>query len=139
MNNPTEEDALIARVQAGDYASFEAVIDLHLVHLRTFIALKAPVACLVDEIAHEAFVFAFNHIAKFTPGTSFRAWIRSIAWNLLRAEIQRHSREQTHQARFAEHQQREHSRELSPGGSDEADFLAECVASLPRKCAIFFT
>ena len=84
-----DDDALTRAAQAGDHAAFAALLDAHLPHVRTFLALKAPVPQLVDEIAHDAFVFAYRHLDEFTPGTSFRAWVRAIAWNLLRAEVQR--------------------------------------------------
>lgn len=101
--NFTEDDLLVqaVRTQAGDHDAFAALIDAHLPHVRTFLALKAPVPQLVDEIAHDAFVFAFRHLDKFRPGTSFRAWVRAIAWNLLRAEVQRFAREQQNLDRLA--------------------------------------
>ena len=44
---------------------------------------------LIDEIAHETYVFAYNHIQEFQRGTSFFAWLKSIAWNLLQTLAQR--------------------------------------------------
>lgn len=97
-----DESSLIQRVQEGDRAAFAEVMDLHVRRLRAFIALNAPAAHLIDEIAHEAFVFAYNHVHEFQRGTSFFAWLKSIAWNLLRAEVQRFSREQANQMKYAE-------------------------------------
>ena len=104
----------------------------HLPHVRAFIALRTPAAHLVDELAHETFVYAFHNIRKFEAGTPFGAWLRAIAWNLLRAEILRFSREQANHTRYA------HVRRLElvqskndPGGSQEAEFLEECIAQLP--------
>ena len=127
--------ALIAQVQRGDFSAFEPLIDRHLAHLQTFIALRAPAASLVDEIAHESFVFAFRNLSLFQAGTSFRAWLRGIAWNLLRAEIQRFSREQANQARLAEHQSlagANNGPHPDLNASNEAEFLEECVQSLPE-------
>ncbi len=126
-----DEDLLIARVQFGDTAAFEPLVDLHLPHLRAFVALKLPVSHLVDEVAHEAFVFAYRHIATFEVGTSFRAWLRAIAWNLVRAEIQRFSREQANQARYAEARLATCVPAENPRTSREADFLEECARELP--------
>src|SRR5579862_5838493 len=83
---------LITRVQKGDGAAFGPLLDRHLVNIRSFVALKVPVAHLVDELTHETFVFAYQHIAQFEAGTAFRPWLRAIAWNLIRAELQRFSR-----------------------------------------------
>ena len=99
---PMDEQSLIQQVQEGKLEAFGHLMDLHVRRLRAVVALNAPVPHLVDEIAHEAFVFAYKHIQDFQRGTSFFAWIKSIAWNLLRAEIQRFSREQANQNKYAE-------------------------------------
>ena len=52
------EASYVKAVQAGDTRAFEPLVDMHLDHLRAFVALKLPVAHLVNEIAHETFVFA---------------------------------------------------------------------------------
>lgn len=127
------DDELVRAVQAGEAAAFEPLLDRHLQHVRTFVALKAPVAHLIDEVTHETFVYAFHQIGKFTAGTSLRSWLHAIAWNLLRAEVQRFSREQVNKSRFAEAQFWNLSR---PGGeqpdTDEAEHLEQCVRALPE-------
>src|ERR1019366_4617180 len=97
-------------------------------HVRAFIALRTPAAHLVDELAHETFVYAFRHIHEFEAGTSFVKWLQAIAWNLLRAEILRFSREQANHTRYAQ------ARRVDLAQSDadtssfrEAEFLGQCV------------
>jgi len=128
----TDDEALILAVQGGNPQAFEPLLDRHLTHVRACIALRAPVSQLVDELAHDTFVYAYQNIHKFTAGTSFRAWLRAIAWNLLRAEIQRFSREQAHQDRLASLGAEE---AVLEGGeaqvSREAECLEECVKQLP--------
>jgi RNA polymerase sigma-70 factor (ECF subfamily) len=131
-NQAFREDALVKTVQDGDTRAFEPLVDLHLDHLRAFIALKLPVAHLVNEIAHETFVFAYRNIHTFTAGTSFRAWLRAIAINLVRAELQRYAREQVNQFTYAKHRVLE--QELSRSDAEDAaemDFLRDCVEELP--------
>ena len=126
-----DEAALVRAAQAGDHDAFAALLDLHLPHVRTFLALKAPVPQLVDELAHDTFVFAFRHLDEFKPGTSFRAWVRAIAWNLLRAEVQRFAREQVQHEKFAAWQLTEfnhHATETLP--TAEAEHLHDCLAQL---------
>jgi RNA polymerase sigma-70 factor, ECF subfamily len=125
------DDVLIARVQSGNLSAFEPLIDRHLVHLRTFLALKAPVASLVDEVAHESFVFAFRNLQSYRPGTSFRAWLRSIASNLLRAEIQRYSREQANHERLAAYVDCQSQSPDPEPTSPVAEHLQECIEELP--------
>jgi RNA polymerase sigma-70 factor (ECF subfamily) len=127
-----DEDALILMVQRGDLQAFEPLVDQHLPHVRAFIALRTPAAHLVDELAHETFVYAFRNIHEFVAGSSFANWLRSIAWNLLRAEILRFSREQANHVRYAQARRVDlvHSNtDLS--GSREAEFLEQCVDQLP--------
>jgi len=130
--DPPAEDALILRVQQGDLDAFEPLVDQHLPHVRAFIALRTPAAHLVDELAHEVFVYAFRHIGEFNAGTAFGSWLRAIAWNLLRAEIQRFSREQSNQTRYAHARCMEvaNAGESVPG-SNEAEFLQQCLEELP--------
>lgn len=130
--NPAAEAALIRAVQAGDTAAFEPLVDAHLDPLRAFIALKLPVAHLVDELAHETLVFAFRNLARFTPGTSFRAWLRAIATNLIRAEVQRFARDQQNQLAYARARELEHHLMTGPAAdSAEVEHLRDCVESLP--------
>ncbi|HMP76856.1 MAG TPA: sigma-70 family RNA polymerase sigma factor [Kiritimatiellia bacterium] len=130
---PGDEEALVLAAQAGDAAAFEALVRAHLRQLRAFIALRAPVAHLVDEVAHDTFVHAHRHLREFTAGTSLRAWLRAIAFNLLRAEIQRHAREQAGRMKYAERVALEEElASPAPGrAGPEADALEACVRELP--------
>lgn len=132
-NPDLTEAALIRAVQAGDAAAFEPLVDTHLDSLRAFIALKLPVAHLVDELAHETLVFAFRNLAGFTAGTSFRAWLRAIAANVIRAELQRYAREQQNQFNYARARELERSLMTGPGAGEsaEVEHLRDCVAGLP--------
>ena len=132
-NNRDSETPLIRAAQAGDHDAFAALLDAHLPHVRTFLALKAPVPQLVDELAHDTFIFTFRHLDDFKPGTSFRAWVRAIAWNLLRAEVQRYAREQVQQEKFAAWQIAEFNSSTAPGEpAAEAEHLHDCLAQLDR-------
>ena len=125
------EAALVRAGQAGDHDAFAALLDAHLPHVRTFLALKAPVPQLVDELAHDTFVFAFRHLHEFKPGTSYRAWVRAIAWNLLRAEVQRYAREQVQREKFAAWQLAEFASTTGASApAAEVEHLHDCLAQL---------
>lgn len=128
-----DADAAIRMARQGVPRAFEQLVDAHLDQLRAFIALKLPVPHLIDEIAHESFVFAFRRIDGFEPGTSFRAWLRAIATNLIRAEIQRYARDQAGRLNYARAQvlEREISEE-SESHMDELEFLQECLREMPE-------
>ena len=133
MPPPPDEAALVRAVQAGDPKAFEPLVDLHLDHVRGFIALRLTVPHLVNELAHETFVFAYRNIHDFAAGTAFRAWLRAIAMNLVRAELQRYRREQTNQVALARAQLLEQELDQTPAAeTPEIEHLRECVQDLPR-------
>ncbi len=128
------EDELVARVQRGDLSAFEILLERHSSRLRAFIAMKLPVPHLIDEIAHESFVFAHRHLAEFSVGTDFGKWLRAIAFNLIRKETLRHQRLSKNQERFLEH----HLVQQSVKGGLAPDLpivivLEECLAKLPEQ------
>ena len=119
-----EDQELIARVRRGDHAAFTMLVRRHLPSVRAFVAMKLPVAHVVDEITHETFVFAFQNLAGLEIRQSFRAWLRAIAFNLTRRELLRFAREQQNLSRL-EQMQVEHLLEEAHCDRDEAAFLAE--------------
>jgi len=133
LDGPDPGDAdLLRRVKRGDTDAFAPVVRRHLPSLRAFVALHLPVPHLVDEVAHEAFVFAFRHIHEFDLERPFRPWLRSIAWQLVRAELQRFAREQVNRSRLEQLQLAELLAEAAqPAPPEEATFLEECLAEIP--------
>ncbi len=124
---------LLGQVLRGATEAFAPLVRRHLPSVRAFVALKLPVAHLIDEITHETFVFAFRHIGQFDAQLSFRAWLKGIAWTLLRSELQRFAREQGNLSRLQQAQYAHWSRSLkSEIASDEAVYLEECLANLPE-------
>jgi len=129
-----KEDELVVRVQKGDLAAFERLLELHSSHLRAFVAMKLPIAHLIDEIAHETFVFSHRHIMDFKAGTDFGKWLRAIAFNLIRKETLRHQRFAKNQDKFLEH----HLVQQAGRGDRSPElplisFLEECLNRLPEQ------
>lgn len=129
-----DEQKLVERVQDGDLEAFSDLLDLHSSHLRAFVAMKLPIPHLIDEIAHEAFVFAHRHIDQFEPGTDFGKWLRAIAFNLIRKETLRHQRVVKNNEKYLDHCliQRAGSGGYSPESSFVV-YLEECLTSLPSQ------
>lgn len=124
------DETLARRVGRGDDASFRSLLERHLQPLRTYLALRAPVPDLIDEVAHDAFVFAYRHLEDFTSG-SMQAWLRSIAQNLLRDRLKAYARESAKQERYAEEVRWEMAiANADKPVSDEADHLARCLEKL---------
>lgn len=132
--SPEPPDAeLVAQARGGDGNAFALLVRRHLPSVRAFVAMRLPVAHLADEITHESFVFAFQHLAELAAAGSFRAWLRAIAWNLVRKELLRFAREQANLSQLEQSQLADLSAANDPGAaSDEAIFLEECLATLPE-------
>ena len=52
--------------------------------LRAFLRRLCGNAADADDLAQEAFVFAWEHIARFDPARPFRPWLFGIAWRKFR-------------------------------------------------------
>jgi RNA polymerase sigma-70 factor (ECF subfamily) len=132
ITEPTDE-ALVQAVQRGGLDAFAPLLDRHLDHVHAFVSVRLPLEHLADEITHETFVFAFHHIHEFQPGTAFRSWLRAVAANKVRAEIERYCREERNRLSYAEHRLVELSA-TSPElqGSDEAEALSRCLEQVPE-------
>jgi RNA polymerase sigma-70 factor, ECF subfamily len=132
-NGSPEDAQLVAAVQAGDMHAFDPLVERHLDAIHAFVALKLPVPHLVDEISHDTFVFAFRRISEFTPGTSFRAWLRAIAANKVRAEIERYGREERNRLAYSERRALDDAlAESSSPASPELDALQDCLKAMPE-------
>lgn len=130
--NDEREEHLVREVQAGRLEEFEELIHSHASRLRAFVAMRLPIGHLIDEIAHETFVFAYHHINDFEAGTDFGKWLRAIAYNLVRQETLRHQRIAKHQKRYLEHclVQSATKGDFKPD-DPVAVYLEECIDKLP--------
>ncbi len=127
----TPQDVELARqVEAGDDAAFRLLMQRHLQPLRGYLALRAPVPDLIDEVAHDAFVFAYQNLSDFTEG-SMQPWLRTIAFNQLRDRMKAYARDFTKHERYSEQVRWEMALEASDKPvSDESDHLAACLEKL---------
>lgn len=128
-------DTTLARqVADGDEAAFRTLMDRHLQLLRSYVALRAPVPDLIDEVAHDAFVFAYQNLSDFTSG-SLQPWLRSIAHNLLRDRLKAYARESVKHERYSEQVRWEMAlaaaeKPTGGGGGDESEHLVNCLQKL---------
>jgi RNA polymerase sigma-70 factor, ECF subfamily len=87
--NPSDDEALVARVVAGDAAAFEGIVrrwQSPLVNLAWRFCRDRGRA---EEMAQEAFLRAFRNLAQFRGDSAFSTWLFSLATNLYRTEIRR--------------------------------------------------
>jgi RNA polymerase sigma-70 factor (ECF subfamily) len=128
-------DESLRRAQAGDPSAFGAVVAAHQARLRSFIAGYVPQAAWVDDLAQQAFVSAYRSLGSFRVGSDFYAWLRQIAYNHLRAELERTSRrrrlETTYLQELAAVELRRRL-ERSAAEDDDLEALRDCVRLLPE-------
>ena len=126
------EKNLIARVKKGDMKAYERLIDIHICKLRTFIAYRVPAQHLVNDIAQETFVFAFENIGRFKVNGSFAAWLRSIAYNKIRALLRNYAREQSRKKDYlSELVVRSTMNDISNPMRSMIEHLESCLHELP--------
>ncbi len=131
MTDSHSDFELAQSVATGNEPAFRELVRRHLQPLRAFLALRAPVPDLIDEVAHDAFVFAYRRINDFTGG-SLQAWLRSIAQNQLRDRLKAYARECVRRERYGEHLRWELALAAAERPvSDEADHLDNCLSILP--------
>lgn len=87
-----EVSEALARAQDGDADAYGVVVAAYQARLRAFIAGYVPRSEWVDDLAQQTFVSAYEGLDDFTVGTDFYAWLRSIAYNHLRAELEKTNR-----------------------------------------------
>ncbi len=66
---------LADRARRGDRDAFTELVRLHQPALSRFAARSVASRDEADEIVQEAFLRAWQQMARFRPGTNFRAWI----------------------------------------------------------------
>ena len=92
------EADIVRLVQAGDLQAYESLLlgRGHAKRLRAWLAARSPRAELAEEVAQEAFIVAYQQIRRFRAGTDFGAWLRAVAFQLLRQARKRFAVRQRH-------------------------------------------
>lgn len=72
-------EATLRRVQGGDADAYAHVVEAISPRLVGFIVSRCPPQVDPEEIAHEALVEAYQRLASYQLGTSFLAWVQTIA------------------------------------------------------------
>lgn len=81
MAGGADLDALIARAQEGDVRAFEALVADHLPQVRRFARAFAASEADADDLAQEALVRVYKHLARFRYQAAFTTWLYVIVRN----------------------------------------------------------
>lgn len=78
--NPTDDADIVARVRAGDQEAYALLVRRHApTALRTAVLMGAGADA--EDVVQEAFVKAYDGLARFRSGASFRPWLLKIVAN----------------------------------------------------------
>ena len=102
MTQVNAEPALVLSARAGSADAFGRLVQMHQQALRAFLRRLSGNTADADDLAQEAFVFAWEHIARFDPTRSFRPWLFGIAWRKFRERKRSWLRLVRREARAAE-------------------------------------
>ena len=131
-----DTDILVKAVNAGDVERYGELVHLHQANLRAFIATYCPNWEIVDDVAQQTFIWAYEHFDEYTPGTRFQAWLKAIARNKLLAELKVQRRDSGRLQKYQDFVQTVSSQtelEQSEPGEETglAEVLRACVEKLP--------
>jgi RNA polymerase sigma-70 factor (ECF subfamily) len=129
-----EADQAILRVRRGDRAAFRVVVEAHQAGVRAAIAAHGLGVADVDDLAQETFVFAFEHLHEYCPGTRLGAWLKTIGRYKAMAHLDASRRESRNRRNALRHfldgrMAERADREAGP----YADRLDHCLGSLSRR------
>jgi RNA polymerase sigma-70 factor (ECF subfamily) len=134
---PIELETFVRRAQAGDFDACSEVVEAYQQDVLATIAFRVPDRSLVEEIAQQTFIFAFEHLRDYTPGTDFAAWLRAIAHQRVRAELKTLARRSARLANYRERLRQSLLAEASAEpAAEEADpgvleRMRRCLTKLP--------
>jgi RNA polymerase sigma-70 factor (ECF subfamily) len=131
-------EAQIRKARSGDPESYGPIVAEFQGRLRAFIAAFCPDQSRVDEVAQRTFIWAYEHLGDYEPGTQFYGWLTAIARNMLLAELEAQRREAGNQRRYLAHLQatacRERlAKEADDGRLELVEALQSCLANLPTE------
>ncbi|MCM8528953.1 MAG: sigma-70 family RNA polymerase sigma factor [Lentisphaeraceae bacterium] len=129
-------DQLILQVKAGKREAFSQIVRLTQNRLRGFIMWYVPVASEVDDIAQDVYLYVFDNLSQYEPGSDFQAWLREIARYRSLNRARKVSRQMQRENRYAEHLILENEPEndqIQNAQEDRIDLMKKCLNKLPEK------
>lgn len=120
----------IQSVQDGDRSAFRPVVESMLPVIRPYVAARSLPGVDVDEIVQRTFVEAYKSIGEYRAGTSFQAWLITIARYQTMMEVTRLRRQADYHSRYipvALARQMEKQLSNDETEDERLPFLRECL------------
>lgn len=131
------KDDVSSPTSSEDRPTFGRLVVEHQSRIRNYISSLGVASSTIDDIAQEAFVVAYNSFDSFKPGTSFPAWVNTIARNLVWNDRRKVSRrfKLLHEKATDELIQQDPASEIAEKEDSDIkrEALRECMGKLPDK------
>ncbi len=122
------EAAWIRRAQQADTGAFEALYRLHVDRVYGLCLRMTGNVSEAEDCTQDAFIQAWNKLAKFRGESAFSTWLHRIAVNTVLGRIRKSKREQDRLQAVADTQ----PQRLETGDSGEMRDLAAAIDTLPE-------
>jgi RNA polymerase sigma-70 factor (ECF subfamily) len=122
-----EEAQLIAAARAGDMRAFGKLVDAHQIAVRGFLRRLMRSTGDAEDVAQEAFVRAFDALARFDGRARFRTFVCGIAYRVWRDQNRAWFRARTRESAYSE--------AITAGAGVDADLklaLRQAMETLPE-------
>jgi RNA polymerase sigma-70 factor (ECF subfamily) len=132
----TSEQEAVRRLQGGDLAGLETLVNLHQLRAVRAAYLIVRDRALAEDVAQEAFLRAYSRIGQFEAGRPFGPWFYRIVVNLAQRAAARRARESSFDGPAADEQTLEDVlADPQPGpeaAAEQAERAAQVWAALGR-------
>lgn len=132
---PDQIDQHVARVQQGDRNAYRFVVDQLIANVRAYVVSHSLPGVDVDDVVQRSFVEAYASISDYKLGTSFVAWVVTIARYQLLRETSRLRRAADYHRKYvpvALANQSEQQLHAADEQESRLKFLKECLEKLPE-------
>jgi RNA polymerase sigma-70 factor (ECF subfamily) len=133
-DSAAKEQTWIARAQRSDARAFEALYRLHVDKIYGLCLRMTGNVSEAEDCTQEAFIQAWNKMAKFRGDSAFATWLHRVAVNTVLGRIRKSKREQERIQAVSDVQ----PVRVETGDTGELRDLAEAVNKLPERARHVF-
>jgi len=125
-------DQKIRAVVEGKTESYREVVLLTQDRLRAYLLHYCPWPDTIDDVAQETYLYAYEHLKDYSPGTNFLAWLRTLAKHRVQILTRKLANQARRDRRYGDAllaEQLAQAAEPDPG-SDRIEALRGCLGKL---------
>lgn len=130
------DDVLISLFQSGDQTAFRVLVERYQERIRNLLFSIFHERAIIDDLAQEVFIKAYEGLARFRYESSFYTWLYRIAVNRSRDELRKrkvrkffsfHAMDDSTEREVTERTM------VQPDSPDDRELVAKGLAALPDK------